>query len=310
MKERSQKTLNLKLRNYWSRAKYDQILFELTQNGNRTQTDFFLLDFEPDKNFNIWNLDINFELWFAPGSNMVFLYRNQLFTNDNVTDLDYFASLSNLFDQPTQHQFSIRINYTDNLKLITAKHDTKLHALADIELENITIKNYDSSRSFLNVKSKLFAIMLNDKSEAELNIKADNTTIEVSKDAEVKALIASPIVKIDLYQKGKAIIEGDAASAKVRLDNSSDLIAKNFTISNLEITTESYSKAIVNVAKNIKTNVRELEGAIISLIAQASFNRKEFTLSLTSFLELVVKKLSKVLVLFTTDSAKASEAVS
>ncbi len=35
------------------------------------------------------------------------------------------------------------------------------------------------------------------------------------------------------------------------------------------------------IAKNIKTNVRELEGVLISLIAQASFNRKEFTLSLT-----------------------------
>jgi len=34
------------------------------------------------------------------------------------------------------------------------------------------------------------------------------------------------------------------------------------------------------VAKNIKTNVRELEGAVISLIAQASFNKKEITLSL------------------------------
>jgi chromosomal replication initiator protein len=34
------------------------------------------------------------------------------------------------------------------------------------------------------------------------------------------------------------------------------------------------------VAKNIKTNVRELEGAIISLIAQASFNKKEITLNL------------------------------
>ncbi|GGD05560.1 chromosomal replication initiator protein DnaA [Hyunsoonleella pacifica] len=34
------------------------------------------------------------------------------------------------------------------------------------------------------------------------------------------------------------------------------------------------------VAKNIKTNVRELEGAIISLIAQSSFNRKEITLEL------------------------------
>ncbi|WP_033961793.1 chromosomal replication initiator protein DnaA [Psychroserpens jangbogonensis] len=34
------------------------------------------------------------------------------------------------------------------------------------------------------------------------------------------------------------------------------------------------------VAKHIKTNVRELEGAIISLIAQSSFNKKEITVSL------------------------------
>lgn len=34
------------------------------------------------------------------------------------------------------------------------------------------------------------------------------------------------------------------------------------------------------VAKNIKTNVRELEGAIISLIAQSSFNKKEITIGL------------------------------
>ena len=34
------------------------------------------------------------------------------------------------------------------------------------------------------------------------------------------------------------------------------------------------------VAKNVKTNVRELEGAIISLIAQSSFNRKEITIEL------------------------------
>ncbi len=34
------------------------------------------------------------------------------------------------------------------------------------------------------------------------------------------------------------------------------------------------------VAKNIKSNVRELEGAIISLIAQSSFNKKEITIEL------------------------------
>lgn len=41
------------------------------------------------------------------------------------------------------------------------------------------------------------------------------------------------------------------------------------------------------VAKNIKTNVRELEGAIISLIAQSSFNRAEITLDLAQ--EVVMK---------------------
>ncbi|MFY0712904.1 chromosomal replication initiator protein DnaA [Seonamhaeicola sp. NFXS20] len=44
------------------------------------------------------------------------------------------------------------------------------------------------------------------------------------------------------------------------------------------------------VAKNIKTNVRELEGAIISLIAQSSFNKKEITLDLA---RIIVEKFVK-----------------
>ena len=44
---------------------------------------------------------------------------------------------------------------------------------------------------------------------------------------------------------------------------------------------EMPQEIIEYVARNINTNVRELEGAIISLIAQASFNKKEVTLDLT-----------------------------
>jgi len=43
---------------------------------------------------------------------------------------------------------------------------------------------------------------------------------------------------------------------------------------------EMSDEVIDYIAKNIKTNIRELEGAIISLIAQSSFNKKEITLSL------------------------------
>lgn len=44
------------------------------------------------------------------------------------------------------------------------------------------------------------------------------------------------------------------------------------------------------VAKNIKTNVRELEGAIISLIAQSSFNKKEVNIDLA---RVIVEKFVK-----------------
>ncbi|BDW91169.1 MULTISPECIES: chromosomal replication initiator protein DnaA [Flavobacteriaceae] len=43
---------------------------------------------------------------------------------------------------------------------------------------------------------------------------------------------------------------------------------------------EMPEEIIDHVAKNIKTNIRELEGAIISLIAQSSFNKREVTLEL------------------------------
>ena len=43
---------------------------------------------------------------------------------------------------------------------------------------------------------------------------------------------------------------------------------------------EMSNEVIDYIAKNIKTNVRELEGAIISLIAQSSFNKKEITIGL------------------------------
>lgn len=48
------------------------------------------------------------------------------------------------------------------------------------------------------------------------------------------------------------------------------------------------------VAKHIKTNVRELEGAIISLIAQSSFNKKEITIGLAKeIVEKFVKNIKR-----------------
>ena len=148
-------------------------------------------------------------------------------------------------------KFALRINYTSELKLITAKNESSVHALADLELENITIKNYDNSRAFLNVKANYFALVLNDKAEAEINVKADNTSLELSKNAELKALVTSPELKLDMYQKSQAEIEGNVNNAKMRLDNYAVLTAKKLVIATLDLSTESYAKSFINVTNTL-----------------------------------------------------------
>ncbi|OYQ37202.1 DUF2807 domain-containing protein [Flavobacterium cyanobacteriorum] len=169
-------------------------------------------------------------------------------------------------------KISVRVIYTDHLKSITGKHQTIINALAELNLPDITIKNLDYSKSFLNVNSANFKLILNDKTKAEVNIKAENTVFELSKNADLKALVASPVFKADLYQKSNMVIEGDAADAKIRLDNNAKLTAKKFTVKNLELTVESYSTCTVLATENIsiaasgKTEIQLLGKPKVSIL--------------------------------------------
>lgn len=178
--------------------------------------------------------------------------------DDNLHDVIVFDILAGTLKISTTkeviraNKFSLRINYTDSLKTIVVKDKAKLNALSDLELNDITIKNFDDSKSFLNVKSPKFTIQLNDKSEAELNIKSENTILEISKNAKAKALVTSTDFKLDMYQKSDLDIEGETVNAQIRLDNNADLNAKKFSVSQMNLTTEAYTSCAVNVKDNLK----------------------------------------------------------
>lgn len=148
-------------------------------------------------------------------------------------------------------KFLIRINYNDSLKLIVVRDAVEIKALADLSLDNITVKGYDASKIFLNVKSNYFALQLDDKCEAEINVKADKTSVELSKNSEIKALVVSTEFKLDMYQKSSAVIEGTTSKAKIRLDNMSTLKAQKLVVNNLEIDCDNYSKCEINVGNSV-----------------------------------------------------------
>jgi hypothetical protein len=145
----------------------------------------------------------------------------------------------------------VRITYTKELKRITTKNETILFAIQEIQLDDIAFEAYDNSVLNLNVNSGNFSLKSSDKSQTELNLKSENATIELSKNASLKALLTSLELKCDLYQKSKAVLEGDVTNANIRLDNNAVFTANNLILKNAQLLAESYSNCSINVSTNI-----------------------------------------------------------
>jgi hypothetical protein len=119
------KAIDLKFRNFWSTADYsDDVFTILNDDGTRSPFDYDISENDPNRNFNIWNLDLSFRWRFAPGSEASLLYRNQIFNNDEQATIGYIDSLNKLFNRSIQNTISLRVTYFldyNNLKDIFNK---------------------------------------------------------------------------------------------------------------------------------------------------------------------------------------------
>lgn len=159
---------------------------------------------------------------------------------------DNILRLQTLKNAVSYKKLILRITYTNDLKMVIAKNNSVVNAIQEIQLEDITFKSFNDSKLNLNVNVGAFLLQSDDKSKAELNLKAENTTIELSKNASLKALIATVDLKCDLYQKGKANLEGDVINAKIRVDNNADFLGEKLIIKNCDLICEGYSNATIN----------------------------------------------------------------
>lgn len=140
----------------------------------------------------------------------------------------------------------VRVTYTNDLKMVTSKNSAIINAIQEIQLNEITFKAFDHSKLNLNVNSKNFYLQSDNNSKTELNLKSEEATIELSKNATLKALIASVDLKCDLYQKSKANLEGDVTNAVIRLDNNAEFTGNNLIIKTAELIAEGYSNCSIN----------------------------------------------------------------
>ncbi|MFV8270923.1 GIN domain-containing protein [Flavobacterium sp. GT2N3] len=172
----------------------------------------------------------------------------------NIISLDLRDNMLRIYTTKQAANYKkliIRVTYSNDLNLITSKNEATVNAIQEILLNDLTLRTYDTSKLFLNVSAKNFVLQSDDKSKIELNLKSENTTIELSKNASLKALVATTDLKVDLYQKSEATIEGDATNAIIRTDNNSSFTGNKLVVKNVDVTTESYSNCSVNAVTTV-----------------------------------------------------------
>lgn len=101
--------INLALRYYWSYTKNFQF-YTLQDDGRLADNDIYNED--NNVNFNTWNFDLSYSWWFAPGSEMVVLYRNNSLLSDYPFRTDFRGNIKNVTDfENLNHVFSISVRY-------------------------------------------------------------------------------------------------------------------------------------------------------------------------------------------------------
>jgi hypothetical protein len=114
--------LTFRLRHYWSRVEYNDFL-EITEDDELRDIEYTGIDAttgDPlhNRNFNQFNIDMEYNWQFLPGSEIRVIWKRAIGTDDLNTHLDFFNNFSNTFSASNFDTITVRMVYfVDYLKI-------------------------------------------------------------------------------------------------------------------------------------------------------------------------------------------------
>ena len=235
------------------------------------------IEVKPVPAFETIDISDNLEIYLIKGAScsVEIDADDNLHSNIDISSKGKMLYLSTLKTVSGAKKFSLRITYTSDLKQIILHNNVKTNSLTDLDLETITFKLYDDTQLFATSKSKSFSLFLDDQARAEINLKGEKTTLNLSKNGALKALIVSNDIILDMYQKADAKVEGDCNNLKVRLDNSARFNGKNMMSKAADVTAELDAKAIVFAKNAVKISASGT--STIELYGEPKIDLTKFT---------------------------------
>ena len=111
-------TINLTARYYWSYSQNHQF-FTLENNGYLIPNNEYSTN--KDRNFNSWNFDLSYSWWFAPGSEISFLYRNYSLERASTVEKNLNTNFKSVFNGNLTNIVSVSIRYFIDYNVVKNK---------------------------------------------------------------------------------------------------------------------------------------------------------------------------------------------
>jgi hypothetical protein len=106
--------LTFRLRHYWTQVNY-QNYYELGLKGELNPTTYKGRDATNtsfhNTNFNLFNIDANYTWRFAPGSDLILNWKQNISNQNRDILRGYFFNASQIYDNPLQNSFSMKLIY-------------------------------------------------------------------------------------------------------------------------------------------------------------------------------------------------------
>jgi hypothetical protein len=109
-------SFDIKFRHHWQTVD-NQSFYEINKEGfkENEELSYSQQDYNNDiyynTSFNAWNIDLNFNYWFAPGSEISIVWKNSILSNGNKIETYFVDNLSALLENPQENSISLKLRY-------------------------------------------------------------------------------------------------------------------------------------------------------------------------------------------------------
>jgi len=204
--------------------------------------------------FSELSLNENFEVFLLKGETP----QIEIETDENLHEVILFSVSDNgILSLKTTHQITskkklnIRITITNSFNSLILSDKAIVNSLIDLDVKKMIITAKGNSKIYLTLKTDEFKFTADKHTKTELNLTTKKGVIQLSESANLEALINAEELKVDLYQKANAKIEGEVNDLNLRIDNASNYKGRKLTATNAVIVAEGSADCDIEVKETL-----------------------------------------------------------